>query len=308
MNNNIFEEFYGPNMESEMIGNEGLGKILAGTAGAIGVIIAGKWLFDKWKKKKEEKIKQREEQSRYEDIKVAAISIGSEDEMGTHYDNLLGIIKKINTQFKGKDSNYTYSTLQFFTDLVGAKFNIKLQAPYPSKEAAIGKFRDFVAGRLSNKEVFRDLLIEHIPSSENPLSIYDVGNKVFVSGTGYVFRKDDKNGKICLDLYSKQSGKSVTFVEGQDLRKYGNFGQIIQTAINRCAIANGIPAEVEDWFTNMMYESFYDDIIAVENDITPEIYKKLGYTLDRSLWNPTFANKTDEERKIPNIMVVIKHN
>ena len=196
MDNNIYEEFYGPSMESEMVGNEGLGEILAGVAGTVGVIFAGKWLFEKWKKRKEEKLRQRQEQDTYEDIKVGAISIGTEEEMGAHYDNLLDVIKKINKEFKGKDTNYTYSTLQFFTDLVGLKFNINLQNPYPSKDVAISKFRDFIGGKLSNKEVFKDLLIEDIPCSDNPLSIHDVSNKVFIPGTGYVFRKDEKNGKL----------------------------------------------------------------------------------------------------------------
>ena len=67
--NNIFEEFYGPSIESELTGQEGLGAVIGAITG-VGLIIAGtSWIFKKLRQRAIKKMDAQTENTIYDRLR-----------------------------------------------------------------------------------------------------------------------------------------------------------------------------------------------------------------------------------------------
>ena len=308
MSSNIYEEFYGPSIESELTGQEGLGAVIGVVAG-FGLLIAGtNWIFKKLRQRAIKKMDTQTENTIYDSVNNHKIVITSEEEMREHYRKLEKAIQKIKSKFKNKDKDYTYSTFQMLINIAGFDFTLDVRNPYLSEEDAINKYRLFVKNQLPSNEVFRDIFIESVPILNKPLSRYTLEQEILAQGINYEFKKNSE-GKYQYSMWGTKNSNRVTFTSTDNLSKYKEFGIIMETTLkelDRHGESNS--QSIVSEFVNKVADTYFEDLFKISIDIMNIISEELGYRFtDRTLfWNPNYNKMSEREQMLPCVYLPIK--
>ena len=306
--NNIFEEFYGPSIESELTGQEGLGAVIGAITG-VGLIIAGtSWIFKKLRQRAIKKMDAQTENTIYDSVNSYKIVISSEEEMREHYRKLEKAIQKIKSKFKNRDKDYTYSTFQILTSIAGFDFTLDVRNPYSSEEDAVNKYRLFVKNQLPSNEVFRDIFIESIPILNKPLSRYTLEQEILAQGINYEFKKNSE-GKYQYSMWGTKNSNRITFTTTDNLSKYKEFGIIMETTLkefDRYGESNS--QSIVSEFVDKVSDAYFEDLFKISIDIMNIISEELRYKFnDRILfWNPNYNKMSEREQMLPCAYLPIK--
>lgn len=200
-NMTIYEEFYGPSMESEVSGQESfLG--LIGFVGGTALITYSiyKMFKDGINEMKSRIQKRKEEEDKRKGLPAAKgvdknyLEFSSIEEYSEFLDRFIKAVK--NSQSKVKGSESKYYAINLFAELMGIKFTIKPE-PYLNKADMLERFKSLMRGDWAGEdEIYETYLYLNIhPSSIREDITWYEDEVIFNHSTSVsLIKKDDKYG------------------------------------------------------------------------------------------------------------------
>ncbi len=220
---NIYEEFYGPSMESEIVGQEFLSS-LVGASALVGVTVLAGWSVYHVLKHSINAVKKAVKDSRDKKEKGATVNkmstddyvkFASPEEYSEFLDRFIKVVKGSKSKLAGnEDKKYPY--LYAFSQLFGEKFKVDPQ-PYYDKTKLMEDFNSIIKGTdLPEEELYGESLYLNIhPSTlrRDETSYYDdfISENVVVSLV-------EKNGKHGLSV--KGPKKTLVFMEDDKIENH----------------------------------------------------------------------------------------
>ena len=282
-NKTIFEEFYGPSMESEISGQEALGGLI-GAGAFVGLTVLAGWSVWHFLKNGINAVKKRIKESREKSAKAEGlnkrddssyIKFASPEEYSEFLDRFIKAVKGAKSKLGGnEDKKYPY--LNAFSELFGEKFKVDPQ-PYYDKDKLMEDFRSIMSGTdLPEEEMFGESLYLNIhPSTlrRDETSYYDdfISKNVVVSLV-------EKNGKYGLAI--KGPKKTLIFMEDDKVDSHLN--KLAADYIRDLKTANNTQRDklIEDFCY-----TFVNNVITDQGNLDVDVYeyvsKELGINIEQ---------------------------
>lgn len=271
---NVYEEFYGASMESEIIGQEFLAETIS-----IGAIALASWGVYRFFKDaiKAVRTKINESSKNNNDGKRPAavvpdknyLEFASKEEYSVFLDKFIKAVKNAQTKLKGAEKDCELASL--YATIFGLNFKVKPE-PYLSKEESLERFEMIMRGSWAGEdEVYGDHLYLNIHPSTLRIgeeTYWDNLDQMVVS----FVKKDDNYG-----LNIKGPKKDVTIM--YDPNNKSDLGVLCNKYINLLKSTSDQGAQkkiVGDFLYDFIWDMF-TDLGKLENLTFTAVNEQLGY-------------------------------
>ena len=282
-NKTIYEEFYGPSMESEISGQEALGSLM-GAGAFVGLTVLAGWSVWHFLKNGINAVKKRIKENREKSDKAETVNkrddssyikFSSVEEYSEFLDRFIKAVKGSKSKLSGNEAT-RYPFLNAFAELFGEKFKITPE-PYYDKNRLLEDFKEIIEGTdAPEDELYGESLYLNIhPSTlrRDETSYYNdfVSKKVIVSIV-------EKSGKYGLAI--KGPKKTLVFME--DDKTSSDLSQMVIKYINLLKNASLSQREkiVEDFCYDFVAKVI-DDQIELDSEVYYYVAKELGINIEQ---------------------------
>lgn len=269
----VYEEFYGASMESEIVGQEFLGPILA--AGGITVLVSWgvyrmfKDMVTAARKRINESSKANNDGKKPTRPDKNYLEFTSKEEYAVFIDKFIKAVKNSQAKLKGAEKDCELASL--YATIFGLNFKAKPE-PYLSKEESLERFEMIMRGVWAGEyEVYEDHLYLNIHPSTLRIgeeTYWDNLDKMVVS----FVKKDDNYG-----LNIKGPKKDVTIM--YDPNNKSDLGVLCNKYINLLKSTSDQGAQkkiVGDFLYDFIWDMFAD-LGKLENLTFSAVNEQLGY-------------------------------
>ena len=269
----VYEEFYGASMESEIVGQEFLGPILA--AGGITVLVSWgvyrmfKDMVTAARKRINESQKANNNGNKPTRPDKNYLEFASKEEYAVFIDKFIKAVKNSQSKLKGAEKDCELASL--YATIFGLNFKAKPE-PYLSKEESIERFEMIMRGSWAGEdEVYGDHLYLNIHPSTLRIgeeTYWDNLNQMVVS----FVKKDDTYG-----LNIKGPKKDVTIM--YDPNNKSDLAVLCNKYINQLKSTSDQGAQkkiVENFLYDFIWDMFAD-LGKLENLTFDAVNEQLGY-------------------------------
>lgn len=276
----VYEEFYGPSMESEIVGQEFLSSLVGATAIVGATVLAGWSVYHVFKhsinslKKRIKEDRDKKGTTVNKSNTDDYIKFASPEEYSEFLDRFIKVVKGSKSKLSGNEST-RYPFLSAFAELFGEKFKITPE-PYYDKARLIEDFKEIIEGTdAPEDELFGESLYLNIhPSTlrRDETSYYDdfISKSVVVSLI-------EKNGKHGLAI--KGPKKTLVFME--DDKTSSDLSQMVTKYINllkNSSLSNQKEKIIEDFCYDFVAKVI-DDQIELDGEVYDYVAKELGINI-----------------------------